>query len=106
MIEYGKHLNLRVLAVYGGQPYGPQISNLKRGVDIVVGTPGRLNDLLERKVLNLSEIKTIVLDEADEMLSMGFIEQIEKIIKQLPKERVGGNASGIRHRSKRRSCSS
>ena len=51
MTEYGKHLNLRVLAVYGGQPYSPQINSLKRGVDIVVGTPGRLNDLLERGVL-------------------------------------------------------
>ncbi len=87
MIEYGKHLHLRVLAVYGGQPYGPQIGNLKRGVDIVVGTPGRLNDLLERKVLNLSEIKTVVLDEADEMLNMGFIEEVEKILAETPTER-------------------
>src|SRR5262249_29476754 len=55
--EYGKHLGVRVLAVYGGQPYGPQIGGLKRGVDIVVGTPGRLNDLLERKVLDLSGVK-------------------------------------------------
>src|SRR5436190_13103795 len=59
--EYGKHLHIRVLAVYGGQPYGPQIGGLKRGMDIVVGTPGRLNDLLERKVLDLSGIKTVVL---------------------------------------------
>jgi len=87
MIEYGKHLHVRVLAVYGGQPYGPQISNLKRGVDVVVGTPGRLNDLLERKVLNLSEIKTVVLDEADEMLNMGFIEEVEKILAETPTER-------------------
>ncbi len=87
MTEYGKHLNVRVLAVYGGQPYGPQISNLKRGVDIVVGTPGRLNDLLERKVLNLSEIRTVVLDEADEMLNMGFIEEVEKILAETPAER-------------------
>jgi len=84
MTEYGKHLNVRVLAVYGGQPYGPQIGNLKRGVDVVVGTPGRLNDLLERKVLNLSEIKTVVLDEADEMLNMGFIEEVEKILAETP----------------------
>ena len=84
MIEYGKHLGVRVLAVYGGQPYGPQIGNLKRGVDIVVGTPGRLNDLLERKVLNLGEIKTVVLDEADEMLNMGFIEEVEKILAETP----------------------
>ncbi|NWG07166.1 MAG: DEAD/DEAH box helicase [Chloroflexi bacterium] len=87
MIEYGKHLHVRVLAVYGGQPYGPQIGNLKRGVDIVVGTPGRLNDLLERKVLNLSGIKTVVLDEADEMLNMGFIEEVETILAETPTER-------------------
>ena len=85
--EYGKHLHVRVLAVYGGQPYGPQINNLHRGVDIVVGTPGRLNDLLERKVLNLSEIKTVVLDEADEMLNMGFVEEVEKILTTTPAER-------------------
>jgi ATP-dependent RNA helicase DeaD len=87
MTEYGKHLNVRVLAVYGGQPYGPQINNLKRGVDIVVGTPGRLNDLLERKVLILSDVKTVVLDEADEMLNMGFIEEVEKILATTPPER-------------------
>jgi ATP-dependent RNA helicase DeaD len=87
MIEYGKHLGARVLAVYGGQPYGPQIGGLKRGVDIVVGTPGRLNDLLERKVLDLSGIKTVVLDEADEMLNMGFIEDVEKILALTPPER-------------------
>jgi ATP-dependent RNA helicase DeaD len=87
MIEYGKHLNVRVLAVYGGQPYGPQIGGLKRGVDIVVGTPGRLNDLLERKVLDLSGIKTVVLDEADEMLNMGFIEDVETILGMTPSER-------------------
>ena len=87
MIEYGKHLGVRVLAVYGGQPYGPQIGGLKRGVDVVVGTPGRLNDLLERKVLNLSGIKTVVLDEADEMLNMGFIEEVEKILALTPAER-------------------
>jgi ATP-dependent RNA helicase DeaD len=87
MVEYGKHLRTRVLAVYGGQPYSPQINSLKRGVDIVVGTPGRLNDLLERGVLNLSEVKTVVLDEADEMLNMGFIEEVEKILATTPSER-------------------
>ena len=87
MIEYGKHLNVRVLAVYGGQPYGPQIGGLKRGVDVVVGTPGRLIDLLERKVLDLSGIKTAVLDEADEMLNMGFIEDVETILGMTPPER-------------------
>ncbi|MFN8432737.1 MAG: DEAD/DEAH box helicase [Anaerolineales bacterium] len=87
MNEYGKHLHVRVLAVYGGQPYGPQISSLQRGVDIVVGTPGRLNDLLERKVLFLNGIKTVVLDEADEMLNMGFVEEVEKILAETPAER-------------------
>ncbi|NJC97031.1 MAG: DEAD/DEAH box helicase [Anaerolineae bacterium] len=87
MTEYGKHLNVRVLAVYGGQPYGPQISKLNRGIDIVVGTPGRLLDLIERNALNIKHIKTLVLDEADEMLNMGFIEDIEKILAETPAER-------------------
>jgi ATP-dependent RNA helicase DeaD len=87
MEEYGKHLNVRVLAVYGGQPYGPQISKLNRGIDIVVGTPGRLLDLIDRKALNIKHIRTLVLDEADEMLNMGFIEDIEKILAETPAER-------------------
>lgn len=84
---YGKLLNVRVLAVYGGQPYGPQIGNLRRGVDVVVGTPGRLIDLMDRKVLDLSQVRTVVLDEADEMLSMGFVEDMETILAQTPAER-------------------
>jgi len=87
MTEYGKHLDVRVLAVYGGQPYGPQISRLNRGVDIVVGTPGRLLDLIERKALNIKHVLTVVLDEADEMLNMGFIEDVEKILGETPPER-------------------
>ncbi len=87
MTEYGKHLNVRVLAVYGGQPYGPQISRLNRGVDIVVGTPGRLLDLIDRKALNLQHVRTLVLDEADEMLNMGFMEDVEKILAETPTER-------------------
>ncbi len=87
MHDYGKHLHMRVLAVYGGQPYAPQINNLRRGVDIIVGTPGRLIDLMERKVLDLSGIKTVVLDEADEMLNMGFIEDVESILDATPAER-------------------
>ena len=82
--EYGKGMRVRVLAVYGGQPYSPQINALRRGVDIVVGAPGRLNDLLERGALHLNEIKTLVLDEADEMLNMGFIEDVEKILSTTP----------------------
>jgi len=87
MEQYGKHLKARVLAVYGGQPYGPQINQLKRGVDVVVGTPGRIIDLLERKVLDLSMIKSVVLDEADEMLNMGFIEPVEEILSATPSSR-------------------
>lgn len=87
MQDYGRYRGVRVLAVYGGQPYGRQISALKRGVDVVVGTPGRLLDLLKRNVLNLSTVQTVVLDEADEMLSMGFIEDIEAILKETPPAR-------------------
>jgi len=78
---------VQVLAVYGGQPYGHQIGRLKKGVDIVVGTPGRLLDLIDKKVLDLSSIRTVVLDEADEMLSMGFIEDIESILDETPAKR-------------------
>ena len=85
--DYGSHSSARVLAVYGGAPYGPQINQLRRGVEIVVGTPGRLLDLIERGVLELSAIRTVVLDEADEMLSMGFIEDIETILSKTPTER-------------------
>ena len=85
--KYGKISGARVLAVYGGQPYGPQITQLKKGVEIVVGTPGRMLDLIDRKVLDLSQVTTIVLDEADEMLSMGFVEDIESILKQTPENR-------------------
>lgn len=84
---YGKYSQARVLAVYGGQAYSPQINKLRRGVDIIVGTPGRLIDLMEKNVLDLSEIRTVVLDEADEMLSMGFIEDIETILGKTPAER-------------------
>jgi ATP-dependent RNA helicase DeaD len=85
--DYGKVQEVRVLAVYGGQPYGPQISRLNRGVDVVVGTPGRLIDLLDRNALNISKVKTVVLDEADEMLSMGFVEDIETILAETSAER-------------------
>ena len=85
--DYGKCLNARVLAVYGGQPYSPQINRLRQGADIVVGTPGRLLDLIERGVLDLSHLSTVVLDEADEMLNMGFIKDIESILSAIPSER-------------------
>lgn len=85
--EYGRHLGVRVLAVYGGQAYGRQIGPLKRGVDVVVGTPGRLLDLIKQQALDLSGVSSVVLDEADEMLSMGFIEDIETILEQTPATR-------------------
>ncbi|MDX9955659.1 MAG: DEAD/DEAH box helicase, partial [Anaerolineae bacterium] len=85
--EYGRLRGVRVLAVYGGQSYDRQISRLERGVDIVVGTPGRMLDLINRGVLNLSMVQYLVLDEADEMLSMGFVEDIEAILRETPSER-------------------
>ncbi|WP_313399699.1 DEAD/DEAH box helicase [Stenotrophomonas sp.] len=77
----------RVLPVYGGQPYGQQLSALRRGVHVVVGTPGRVIDHLDRGTLDLSELKTLVLDEADEMLRMGFIDDVEAVLKKLPESR-------------------
>jgi ATP-dependent RNA helicase DeaD len=87
MQGYGRHLRVQVLAVYGGQGFGQQIKQLRRGVDIVVGTPGRLLDLLERQILDLSAVKTVVLDEADEMLKMGFIDAVEAILAKTPPTR-------------------
>lgn len=85
--EYGQFRNVQVLAVYGGQSYGLQLGRLKRGVDIVVGTPGRLIDMIKRKALKIESVRTVVLDEADEMLSMGFVEDIETILSNTPAER-------------------
>jgi len=82
--EYGQFQNVRVLPVYGGSPYGRQIRRLKDGVDIVVGTPGRLLDLIGRKALDLSSTHIVILDEADEMLSMGFVEDIESLLEEIP----------------------
>jgi ATP-dependent RNA helicase DeaD len=85
--EFVGNQGLRVLAIYGGQSIDRQISQLKRGVHIVVGTPGRVIDLLERGSLKLDKVKWMVLDEADEMLSMGFIDDVEKILAQSPEDR-------------------
>jgi ATP-dependent RNA helicase DeaD len=87
MERYGRRTGARVLALYGGQPYPAQMRGLKKGVDIVVGTPGRLLDLIQRKSLDLQRVSTVVLDEADEMLSMGFIEDIEAILQATPAQR-------------------
>lgn len=81
---YGKLRGVRVLAVYGGQPYERQVRHLQKGVDVVVGTPGRVLDLLKQGVLDVSAVRNVVLDEADEMLSMGFIEDIEAILSLTP----------------------
>jgi ATP-dependent RNA helicase DeaD len=78
---------IQVLPVYGGKSIDTQIRAFRRGVDIVVGTPGRIMDHLNRKTFSLSGVKIVVLDEADEMLDMGFIEDIESILKQTPPER-------------------
>ena len=83
----GKYRELVSLPIYGGAPYERQFRALKRGVQVVVGTPGRLLDHLQRGTLDLSHIRTVVLDEADEMLNMGFIEDIESILAALPEQR-------------------
>lgn len=82
-----KYTNLKLLPVYGGQPIDRQISAIKRGIDIIVGTPGRVLDLMRRKIINLSHIEFLVLDEADEMLDMGFIDDIEQIVKSCSTDR-------------------
>ncbi|MFL6717379.1 MAG: DEAD/DEAH box helicase [Burkholderiaceae bacterium] len=76
-----------VMPIYGGQAYGPQLSALRRGVHVVVGTPGRVIDHLEKGSLDLSQLKTLVLDEADEMLRMGFIDDVETILQKTPQTR-------------------
>ncbi|UQA97787.1 DEAD/DEAH box helicase [Streptomyces halobius] len=87
LLTAGKVRNVRVLAIYGGRAYEPQVEALKKGVDVVVGTPGRLLDLAGQKKLNLSRIRSLVLDEADEMLDLGFLPDVEKIIQLLPTKR-------------------
>lgn len=86
----GRERALRVLPIYGGQPIDRQLRSLRRGVHVVVGTPGRLLDHLRRGTLDLSAVRLVVLDEADEMLAMGFIEDVEAILQALPTERQTG----------------
>jgi ATP-dependent RNA helicase DeaD len=85
--RYGRGLGVRVIPVYGGQPIGRQLQALERGIDVVVATPGRAADHLSRGSLDLSTVRCVVLDEADEMLDMGFAEDIEDILKQTPSDR-------------------
>jgi ATP-dependent RNA helicase DeaD len=86
--KYASHLpRFQVLPIYGGQGYAPQLQALRRGVQVVVGTPGRIIDHLERGSLDLSELRCLVLDEADEMLRMGFIDDVEAVLKRTPETR-------------------
>jgi ATP-dependent RNA helicase DeaD len=87
MHRYGRELGARVLPVYGGQPIGRQLRELDRGVDVVVATPGRALDHIARGTLAMSGLEMVVLDEADEMLDMGFAEDIEAILTDVPEER-------------------
>ncbi len=86
--QYAHHIKgFHVLPIYGGQSYDIQLRQLKRGAHVVVGTPGRVMDHIRRKTLNLSGLKTLVLDEADEMLRMGFIDDVKWVLEQLPEQR-------------------
>ncbi|WP_431960349.1 DEAD/DEAH box helicase [Actinacidiphila sp. bgisy160] len=87
LLTAGKVRNVRVLAIYGGRAYEPQVEALKKGVDVIVGTPGRLLDLAGQKKLSLRHVRALVLDEADEMLDLGFLPDVEKIIEMLPAKR-------------------
>ncbi|MBA3314523.1 MAG: DEAD/DEAH box helicase [Planctomycetaceae bacterium] len=87
MHKYGRPLGVNVLPIYGGQAYGPQLRALKQGVDIVVATPGRALDHIRRKTMPLAGIRIVVLDEADEMLDMGFADDIESVLSETPAER-------------------
>ncbi|KAA6198412.1 DEAD/DEAH box helicase [Streptomyces parvus] len=87
LLTAGKVRNVRVLAIYGGRAYEPQVEALKKGVDVIVGTPGRLLDLAGQRKLDLSHIRGLVLDEADEMLDLGFLPDVERIITMLPTKR-------------------
>ena len=85
--NYGRHLNFRSMEIFGGVSSRPQESKLRRGVDIIVATPGRLLDHVQRRNVDLSGIEILVLDEADRMLDMGFIRDIRKIVNELPEQR-------------------
>nr|WP_322942427.1 DEAD/DEAH box helicase [Actinacidiphila yeochonensis] len=87
LLTAGKVRAVRVLAIYGGRAYEPQVEALKKGVDVIVGTPGRLLDLAGQKKLNLKQVRALVLDEADEMLDLGFLPDVEKIMGMLPAKR-------------------
>ncbi|KAG9160157.1 hypothetical protein Leryth_015045 [Lithospermum erythrorhizon] len=86
-IKFGRSLRVSCTCLYGGAPKGPQLKELERGADIVVATPGRLNDILEMKRIDFRQVSLLVLDEADRMLDMGFEPQIRKIVNEIPPRR-------------------
>lgn len=89
--NYSKHMRgVRIVAVYGGASITAQVRDIRTGAHIIVATPGRLIDLLDRKAVKIDQIQTVVLDEADEMLNMGFQEDVEKILQQTPDEKITG----------------
>lgn len=85
--DFGRNLSIRSAVVFGGVNINPQIDKLKRGVDVVIATPGRLIDLMQRRCVDLSQLEVLILDEADRMLDMGFLPAIQRILKALPKQR-------------------
>ena len=85
--DYGRHLNVRSAEIFGGVNINPQITKLKRGVDVLIATPGRLMDHMERGTIDMRHIDTLILDEADRMLDMGFRPAIDRIVRALPKKR-------------------
>jgi superfamily II DNA/RNA helicase len=85
--DAGKYLGVRTVAIYGGRPYEPQVAALRKGVDLVIGTPGRLLDLAEQRHLVLGKVSGLVLDEADEMLDLGFLPDVERILRMMPDAR-------------------
>ena len=87
IVSYSKHMDVRSTTIFGGVGMGPQVDTLRRGVDILVATPGRLIDHLERGTANLSSVETLVLDEGDRMLDMGFLPAIRKLIAKVPRQR-------------------
>jgi ATP-dependent RNA helicase DeaD len=104
MACFAKYARIKVLAVYGGESINKQVHALSNGVQIVVGTPGRLIDLMERRVLNLGSVKMVVLDEADRMLDMGFVEDIEFILSKTPHDRQTSLFSATIEQSVMRVC--
>ncbi len=85
--QLGQHTSLRILSIYGGDKMGPQINKLRRGVDVIIATPGRLQDHMRRRNVHFKALEVLVLDEADRMLDMGFLPDIRDIVRQMPEQR-------------------